>query len=302
MLTSFDGLTSDNPIHEARDAASTPVVGSDGAVLGEAGHAGDDDAASPPPDDAGAVDSTVADTSAPVDAPVGTSFCNGLSPAPLFCDDFDESTSLPKWDSLGSKNGANVVDALLSKSPAQSVASSSVTVSNGAVDVGLYKMFSQLTGSVRLETLSFDMYLDTIDSAHSALAVVGALALRNTTNGLHELQFVLTMSNGKVLATFPEYTEPGDGGATGFIAHNLNIEIPMKTWTHIAMELDLASPNGGAGNLERIYIDGNQVASIVLSLTVKDPAPQVVLGLSYVSPPSDPWTVRYDNVTFSSTP
>lgn len=305
LFTSFDGLTGGGGAAEPDDGSVAPVGASDAGATASPHdaslrHDASESGATPnpledaaaPPNDSGAIPESGA-----------TGYCASLSPAPRFCDDFDESTSLSKWDSTGSVHGLNNVSSAQSTSPSQSVASSSVAVSTGqVVDVGLYKLFPALTGIPRVETLSFDMYIDVIDSAHAALAVVGALAMRNTTGGLHELQFVVTLNNGKVVPTFPEYTEPGDGGATGYVAHGTTTTLSLKTWTRVTIELSMGNPNGGAGNAARLLFDGVQAATIGVNLSVSNPAPQLVLGLSYVSPPSDGWTVRYDNVTFDTTP
>jgi hypothetical protein len=301
LITSLDGLSDDTNLRTGDASTDRATPASDGgnpaAPDGDAPIQFDD---APSPDgvaDADAGADALPDTASPL------YYCSGLSPSPLFCDDFDQSANLVRWDSTGAAHGSVTISSVTTHSPPNAVESTSTPVTSGqTVDVGLYKAFPTLVGLPRLETLSFDLYLETMDATHNALAVVGGLALRNAVNALHELQFVVTLSGGKVVATFPEYSEPGDGGATGFINHGVTAQLALRTWTRITIELTLGNPSGGAGNQARLLFDGVAVATIAINLTAKDPAPQLVLGLSYVSPPSDAWTVRYDNVTFDSKP
>src|SRR5262245_4937581 len=70
-----------------------------GGGEGGEGKVGGPDAASPP-GDGGAGDGSVSASDAPLDGAAGP-FCKSLSPAPMFCDDFDDESQAeltPRWD------------------------------------------------------------------------------------------------------------------------------------------------------------------------------------------------------------
>ena len=152
-----------------------------------------------------------------------------------------------------------------------------------------------------MSTFAFDVYLEKVDTTHGAVAVVGALLLRDNSNALYESQFVITQTNGKLVATFPEYWDPGNGSATGFADHAVTAPISLQTWTHIAIEHTLLNGNG-TGNAARLLFDGTAVATIAINVITHNGSPQAALGMSYISSPSDAWIVHYDNATFTTSP
>ena len=313
LITSLDGLTNGD------DVALTP--GQDGGDGGSGGshEAGALKDAAPPSNDGAIADDTsipngdatpddassVIDTGPPPDAP-GTDagplgFCGSLSPSPLFCDDFDESSTFGKWDSTGTTHGIATIGSAVARSAPNGATATSNPLTTSVADVTIAKAFPTLTSTPRVETLAFDMFVEKMDTTHGAVAVVGALMLQDSAKALHEFQFVLTQTNGKIVATFPEYWDPGNGGATGFAEHDVSATVSLQTWIRVTIQLSLFNGTG-TGSAARLFFDGTVVALLAPNLITKNGAPQALLGLSYVQAPSDAWVVHYDNATFDTSP
>ncbi len=99
---------------------------------------------------------------------------------------------------------------------------------------------------------------------------------------------------------FPEYSALANGGAEGYVGHDVSAPLGLRTWTRVTIELTLTTPTGGPGNAARLLFDGVPVSATPINVIGSQGVPQVVMGISYVRPPSDGWTVRYDNVTFDA--
>jgi hypothetical protein len=302
LLTSSDGLSGEEA-GGGEGGTSSHVPGVDAADDGAG--PGEDADASVAQVDASLRDADVdagaeagGDRAAPDAAPLG--FCASRAPAPLFCDDFDEATVLKGWDSTAMQRGQLAVAGTAARSLPGALKVTVDPLTSGLVDVAAYKKFASLAGKRMVATMAFDLYLDVVDTTHSADAVVAALDLLDPSGTLYELQIDAYLSGASVVVRFPEYSAPAGGGAEGYVAHDVTAPLALRTWTRVTIELTLTTPAGGTSNAARLLFDGVPVSATPINVIGSMGVPQMVMGVSYVRPPSDGWTVRYDNVSFDA--
>ena len=320
LITSLDGLTDgptsdassglfDASTHDAAtlDGASTkdgsttvddagnPIGDPDGS--GGAPDAGDDGGSIPPVDAGNTPDAsdggTVTDTGTPF-----TTFCAGLSPKPVFCEDYDEGSVSAGWDQVSSQGGkAGVSTTAFQSGPASMLVATNTLASGGIVDVAEYKEFPALAGKAQTMTLAFDVRFETIDSTKHDI-VFGSIQLVDASGATYELQLdaVLTTA-GDLQLDMPELTTTAGGGTT-YVDHTVSTHVATQTWLHVVMTEKVPAASGvGAATLS---INGTQLLSTSINVLVTNWTPELIIGISYVAPPSNPWGVRYDNVTLDS--
>lgn len=320
LITSLDGLT-DGPASDASsglfdastpdgskldgaltvdggtkvDDAGNPIGDPDGSLPVGDPDAGDDGGSTPPIDSGNAPDASDAGT-APDTGTV--TYCAGLSPKPVFCEDYDEGSVSNGWDQVSSQGGkAGVSTTAFQSGPASMLVATNTLASGGIVDVAEYKEFPALAGKAQTMTLAFDVRFETVDSTKHDI-VFGSIQLVDASGATYELQLdaVLTTA-GDLQLDMPELTTTAGGGTT-YVDHTLSTHVATQTWLHVVMTEKVPAASGvGTATLS---INGTQLLSTSINVLVTNWIPEVILGISYVQPPSNPWGVRYDNVTFDS--
>jgi hypothetical protein len=244
--------------------------GVDARAPGNDAGAGGNDAGGPPP-------------------PVG--YCAGLSPAPLFCEDFDEGTLGP-WDQVSGMNGWAALDATLSLSAPDAMRDQvNANASAGNVDVAGYRTFDLLQGVAGRYTLTFAFRADSVDTSSSSDAVLGAIQLWNGSAAWDlELEVSYSPSTGNLSAYLSE------DSATDYVEHPAAKPIAMKKWVTVAISITLPASGGTAP--ATMSFDGTQVVAATVNVPIPDPIPEIIVGPTYATPAPSGWTLRYDNVTF----
>jgi hypothetical protein len=279
----LDGSASD-------DGTVTPPVDSAGADA-----IGGDDGGST---DAGAGDVVVP----PPDAP--STYCAALSPAPLFCADFDEG---PLDASMVPTPFVQVTGAggTLDRSGAESVSPPDglrmVIAPNGPnnIDLAGYQLFVAKTGVAGTYTLAFDVRVDQVDKSNTSDVVLAEIQFVDSGNTVWDLQFEIgyDQPSGQLAVWLSENTNPGDGGPGQYMSHGFSTLMSIGAWTRVSMGLTLPNGAGGQGT-GTLSFGGTLLGSTVVHVQTTSGTPMIVIGGSYASRSQSGWTVVYDDVTF----
>jgi hypothetical protein len=316
LMAPLDGLTG-----SSSDAGGSPI---DGPSLGDDGPAGPLDAGDASLDvsvdssagggDSSVVDSggvgpegsmvtpdsgrapdsgtTTQDSSTGDEPPPPVGFCAGLTPAPLFCDDFDEPGALSApYDQLLTGGGAASSDGTYYVSSPHSLLTS-VTANEAAanVDVAGYKSFTSKQGAAGTYTLSFDIRIDASDTTTNSDAVLGAIQLWNG-SAAWDLELEVAYGNGSFTAWLTE------NGGSDYAQHAASKTLPSGAWTRVSIGITLPADSSGMAAATMSF-GGTQVASSMVHVETSNPIPELIVGPTYASPSTGGWAVRYDNVTF----
>jgi hypothetical protein len=272
ILTSSDGLA----------GGITP----DGAV--------DDGAAGSAPDaapgDSGAADAHDDDAS----VATGASFCARLSPAPLFCDDFDEHPLATSWDSVVAVEGVVALYADDSRSPPRSMWVTTGTQSDLGLQAFVVKAFASWTARPMTATLDVDVRVDRATATDLPLV---AIQLLEATGKLYEVQLRASGTGASLATTLREHTR--DGTADAVSDRGLAQSLGVNAWSHVRIELTYRIVAGGRA---RVSIDGVIALDAPVSPSTIGGTPRVALGITGVYGPTEPWAVRYDNAVFDAVP
>ncbi len=276
-LTDGPGVDAAGP-----DALGTQDAGSD---------AGKPDATTE--SDGGTSDSGHFDGSNSDAATVG--YCASLSPAPDFCDDFDEGPANPAWDQVTGVGGAVAVDALQSVSPPDSMVSTvNAAQAEGSVDLAGYKSLPSKQGVAGTATLGFEIRIDAGDTTSAADAVLGAIQLYDG-SALYDLELEVMYASASTYAVSLTENSPSVPHATG-------ATLALAKWTHVSLSVVLPAGNGGATTATMTIGGSNTFSTTVHVLSggkvIASPIPEALVGPTFATPAAGGWVVRYDNVTF----
>lgn len=327
-LMPLDGLTGtvddagegvDSPGFSTDDAGGRPV-GEDGGPGGsrvdggggvDAPAGGDSsqsmqDAQSSPDEGTGSQpdSSTIPDAGEGKDAPAEAApvlgYCAGLSPAPLFCDDFDEGALAASWDQVSGTNGHASLDSTYSVSPPNAMLSSVTAKASSSVDVAGYKTFAAKENVSGTYTLAFDVRVDAADTSSASDGVLAAILLYDaqSSSNVWALELEVSYASGNVSASLTEDGSSSTGSTTDYVQHGASASLPMGAWTRVSLVLALTASSSSAP--ASMSFGGTQVASATVDVTTTtDPVPEIIIGPTYASSASNGWLVRYDNVTFN---
>jgi hypothetical protein len=315
VMTSLDGLTggsSANP-DQVGPTGSADAHGG-GATEGGVSSSADGSLGSPPGDtgstgalgDGGEGDSGSAhDAGAPLPDAAPTGYCALLSPAPLFCDDFDEGALRPPWNQV---TGMNATVSLSNATAVSTPNAMLVTTVAGSqsVDGAGYKQFAPLTSAATTQKLDFDLRIEQGDQSNRSDAIVAAIQFYDSLNDVWDLQLEAywDATTNKFTILLSEDGEPGDGGTNQYYSHTASAELAPNTWVHVTMELSMSSPLVAFGPATaKLSFDGTLIASASqLHIATTNPTPEILMGVTYVGSDNTGWTARYDDVTFASSP
>jgi hypothetical protein len=260
--------------------------------------------------DTGAVDTSAADsgvTDAPSDVRLDSSptdanvpWCS-TQPGPLlFCDDFDEAPLFSGFDALNQMNCTAQLDPASYVSPSYSMNATSKQ-SMPTFNCGGIKSFPGQNGSLTGTTynLSFDVQPLTVDKSASSDLVGAAIQLADAAGNTWFLQFEPTWDPGIGALTvyLSELAEFSDGGEVPreTIA---SAYLPLGAWTRVTLQLTVGPQN--VPQTAQLFFGGTMVAGANLHPATTNPALSIIVGYSYVGPGNAPWSMLYDNVTFSA--
>jgi hypothetical protein len=230
-----------------------------------------------------------------------STYCQGLSPAPVFCDDFDENKTSPFGFSYA--HTANGSLALLTSesisSPASLLAQTDVVTSSGkTVDTSVYATLPLNFGQTFDGTLDFYGYVNGVD-APGGIAVLAQFGLTDGAgNGQYYVQLVAT-SNGAqplTLQVAEDYFSTCTHGLP--VDHSVSSVIPVGSWTNVDFSIHV--PFSGGPGTATLVVNGGSPAVTTIHVPVQDFTPSIGIGVLYASTPSNGWSAAFDNVVFSS--
>ena len=238
--------------------------------------------------DAGIKDATSSDSHDSAPSP----FCASLTPAPLFCDDFDEGALAAPWDQLATTSGSEVLStSSYVSAPYAMLVTVNPNASVTAIDVAGYKSFTAKQGVAGTATATFDIRIDTADESSASDAILGAIQLWNGSAYWDlELEVFYASSTGDFTVSMSE-----DG--TSYVQHAVTPHLPMHAWTRVTLGITLPAGSGGSTTATMAF-NGTNVASDTVHVSTSDPIPEILIGTTYATPSSGGWSVAYDNVTF----
>jgi len=218
----------------------------------------------------------------------GGRWCASLSPAPMFCDDFDDQGPLSRWTGEDTRAGATVgrdgtalvsaPNSLLARSPA------AVTPSSAYV-------FLDTTATKSKVRVAYDMRIDARDQ-NIAYAEINYIAIDSPV--LHFRVYMRIGGKPTDNTTITSEVYLADGGIP---SHDVVLSGAPRfdTWTRVGVTVDVAS----TPHTLSVTLDGKLAATQTLEPNLYAPGPVSVRpGIGYTGyPTTSDWRVRYDNVT-----
>lgn len=295
LTTSLDGLTGGSV--QSPDSSTTEDAGgphADGSVIVPPEDGG-------APDDAALPSADASDAASPIDA---TPFCASQAAKVVFCDDFDEDGGLAvpgTWDQVSSDHGVASVSSLEAVSPPGSM---QIVTTAGAstYDCAAYRAFTKYAAKPYLFTFSFEIFVAQVPTTTGSEAVLSAFQLYNAAGVLDDLQLECTYDSalGALDVNFSENSHLLDGGAP-YISHVSTAHLPIAQWTQVTLALTLEDPSANSSTNSATWTLGTSSTKFEPTLTVSDGTPEILTGITYVTPGDGAWTVYFDNVTFDAT-
>ena len=242
-----------------------------------------------PPSDAGGNVGAPGDAG---DAGADGPFCATARPQPMFCDDFDDETSLlARWDGKDDNPGGSVeIDSVASRSPPHSLLTALAASSSSCRYARVFKAFDG--GSYRALTLAFSfMYEDPSDLTSSIIAEPSfrwdggdctALVWPRPPNGVI---FVQEQTNG---------VNGGGQQNEGELSPS-NVALEAGAWHRLVLDYDVD------GKM-KLTSDGVTVIDEPVKLACQAGGLHAVLNLGFhcQDPSSVPLRVHIDDVTFDA--
>ncbi len=298
VFTSLDGLS-------GGDAGSPDGADSEDAL---GGGGADADGIVTPENDGAPDDVNASGNEAGGDADAGP-FCASRSPAPLFCDDFDENPDdagalTARWDQITGMGGSVVRSGGLFTSPPLAMLATANAPISTSIDLAAYKTFTGVA-QANVFTLAFDIDVVTADVSKHSDAVLAAFELVGSLGDRWALQLevnydasVSADAGNSLDVSFSENrTPPGDAGYTQNPAPS---KLPIGVWTHVTMTANVTSLGTATIALQMGSDPVYKVANVLIP--VLDGAPEILVGLTYAEASNQGWAVRYDDVTFDVAP
>jgi hypothetical protein len=136
--------------------------------------------------------------------------------------------------------------------------------------------------------------------AAGGVSVLGEFALLDPGGALYFLQLQVTSNGSAPLSCLlAEVAVPAAGGAGVFTPHSTSATLALSRWTHVT--LSLTAPFAGGAGTGTLSLNGTQVVSDPISVSVSGYTPSIGIGLPYASAPSNGWTAVFDNVVLNAT-
>lgn len=253
------------------------VLGGGGCLLPGLDDLSGDGAASDAAVDVVPIDASKPDAS---DAATG-SFCQRLSPKPTFCADFDQGDFPAGFDSLTSYGaGKSVLDDGAPGDPARSFYASTGALSGSTQAAGALekKLAAFPKATLRIE---FDYLPVALDSNERSLVGV--------TFGKDAVNLFVKTSGARVA----EAGALSDGG-TVYGGGNLAKGFTVGKKTHVKWVISV----GNGTSSSSVTLDTDAVEFDSLHVHNYPSAPEISLGMVFVSAPSSGWGARVDNVVY----
>jgi hypothetical protein len=240
-------------------------------------------------------DAAGGDTSAPPDGPISdaptTGFCDGLTPQPFFCDDWDTGLAESRWDRpIVTPNALEHLDQHLSVSPPRSLLTETIqkNVSSTETLALLVKSFGtvqhKLTNQFQIQVQSYGADLD---AGGSDLAFIWNLAFGTT-------GYSLVAAGPQDVALIE--TAGIDGGPAP-VAHGFPPTLGFGQGQWVPVEVDVTMPTIAAGQAHIKVVVGNAGFTALDSDTFFPPeSSTAAMSIGVVIYNAvDYWKINYDN-------
>jgi hypothetical protein len=238
------------------------------------------------------------------DASFNVGYCASLSPAPLFCDDFDTLDLPQNWDEVNTQGGLPARTMNDFTSPPYGLGMHVDALAAGApLSATVVKKFPTLAGRPVHGTASFALRMTDVDTSANPAVVVWALHYE-AASSFWELQVVAVSANGGRVGLL--FVETGSDALTGnfYSSQTLGHTMAVSEWHRLRVVATLArlgtKPPAGV-NSAKIFFDGALDATLPLTGPIVISEPHLVLGTGYVNEPSMPWGFVYDDAMIDLT-
>jgi hypothetical protein len=176
------------------------------------------------------------------------------------------------------------------------------TAGASTYDCAAYRAFTKYAAKPYLFTFSFEIFVAQVPTTTGSEAVLSAFQLYNAAGVLDDLQLECTYDSalGALDVNFSENSHLLDGGAP-YISHVSTAHLPIAQWTQVTLALTLEDPSANSSTNSATWTLGTSSTKFEPTLTVSDGTPEILTGITYVTPGDGAWTVYFDNVTFDAT-
>ena len=229
--------------------------------------------AAPPPRGGG-------DAGAPPDA-AAKGFCATRTPAPRFCDDFDDGDLDDDWTVGTVLNGEPILDTSSATSVPASFAVETLPL-GGTESAHVHLRATAGGAPTGHVILAFEMMLATATFTQGTIAIATLDVSQNHF-------FTLYLRDGDPDAPAATLEETDEAATT--TRHVLSKLPPANTWTHVTIDIDVGAAKANVlwGN-EKVLDDAPIIAAPASDPTIR-------VGAVYVYGPADPFEARFDDVT-----
>jgi hypothetical protein len=247
--------------------------------------------------------------------------CERVTPAPTFCDDFENDSLLERWGDVTTTRTPQLGGTIAHDSTAPRAGMSSllavldqgVTPCDGCLHVGVGKGLPDFVGPTRV-TIEFDVRVDQADSRPQHSIMLWRYILGRDDIGYTMHTLMLDSANGDGLsAAFVEWDADGVGPD---VVIDQNTELPpvvpywhdeqpalgLYQWSHVKYVLDAAGVTDRGVNVT-LTIDDVELFNNVPHYAVHNGHPRLEMGIPEVTftdfsqgESTEIWRVRYDNV------
>jgi hypothetical protein len=229
----------------------------------------------------------------------GSGYCALLTPAPTFCDDFDETGAQGEWDQIVQATGCSVsVDTTMPFAGSGSLlAQTPTSVMGDVLEADALKQFMSFQGKAIKISASFEMNVETWDPSSSGQIIAFEIIFKNSPMTFNQIVMNLSsLGSGGVTAQIAENAQGADGGAAGYNSYPFASHPPTGMWTMVEVDLVVASPMSATSNEVSVTVGGvPQLTQQALGVPLQGGSPYAHLGIGYVSAPGGAWKVEYDN-------
>lgn len=232
--------------------------------------------------------SDAASVDKPFDAGVDATshtFCEGRTPAPAFCMDFDESVNVADgWTSHLTSGGASAIDTEIFASSPKAVR---LGLPGGSTDAGiglenrlLFDSATQQEGRVSAH-IEFKVWAENLDP--TTMVEIFSVTFRQTN------PYVITFFSTQTDSMFVEHSGP----ATDVFDWNLGETFPQRTWVEVELDVDFRPTKASFV----VSFDGTPVNGTVLPSKAESGFDALTIGPSAAANASvTPVQLRYDDV------
>ena len=228
-------------------------------------------------------------TDAVADAPgdsAPVAFCAGLSPKPVFCEDFDSNGLFNAQFTnvhVTSKASIGPDTVAYASAPRSLLAQLPVAVTNTD-----YAFLTRILGGTPTELdYAFDVRIDSFTAAESS--VLASLILGEGTAVEHAM--VVVSIDGDFYLEESFLTDAGRIFKDTLIQTNA---LPKGTWVRVGMHVSTVTHQAKA------YVGGQVVKTFPIDAAWTAALPQIDLGFTYVAKQTSAWSAHFDNVVYDA--